>query len=476
MKRLNCLIFIAILLFGNAEVFSQKEAFIVKKVSFSSGIDDEFSPVFYRNGVVFCSNQRDNSVIVFKGEGSRLFNMFYTVPRGKSGWGQPVLFSKELKTSVNVGPSTFNSSGNIMYFNRNNSIISGLKNVSDTTNKLGIYISESVNGIWTNVKPFPKNDPLFTFCTPSLSPDGKRIYFSSDLPGGYGGMDLYYCDSLKSGWSEPVNLGPSVNTSKNESFPFAALAGKLYFASDGHEGFGGKDIYYSLEINNKWINPVHLDSAINTPYDDFGLVADSSISKGYFSSNRFKTDDIFSFTSAPEVFSVCDSIIANNYCFTFFDERQRLVDSTPVVYLWDFGEGIVKKGREVKHRFKGAGDYTVKLSILDLMTGDTISKRVRYDLKLEDIDQPVISSPDNGFAGQQIELNGVLTGVKDFSIKGVFWDFGNGFIPGGEEMKWMYKKAGEYTVKLGITGEKDSEGKVSRRCVMKKIRIYEPAK
>ena len=472
MNRYSCLLILAILILGNSELFSQKEPFIVKRVSFSSGIDDEFSPVFYKDGIVFCSNKRDNSLIVFKGDESRLFNMFYTAARGKNNWIQPSLFSKELKTGLNAGPATFNPSGNIMYFNRNNHVVNGIRNVSDTTNKLGIFSAEKVNGIWSGVKPFSRNDPSYTFCTPSITSDGKRIYFSSDMPGGFGGMDLYYCDSLDTGWSPPVNLGPVLNTPKNESFPFAAVFGKLYFSSDGHEGFGGKDIYYSLELNGQWINPVHLDSALNSPFDDFGIIADSSFSKGYFSSNRLKTDDIFSFSLAPEEFTLCDTLLENNYCFTFFDERHRLSDTAQLIYSWDFGNGIVKKGEEVNHCFPGPGKYSVSLSIFDKLTRDTISNRVKYNLNLEEKDQPCILAPNTGFVRKQINYNGIVTGLKDFRISGVFWDFGKGFIPGGEKMTMSFPKEGEYTIRLGLTGEKDSLGNSARLCVMRKIRIY----
>ena len=96
-----------------------------------------------------------------------------------------------------------------------------------------------------------------------------------------------------------------------------------YFASDGHKGFGGKDLFYTQEINGEWIAPVHLDSAINSTADDFGIVIDSTFENGYFSTNRRKTDDIFSFSSAPVEFADCDSIKENNYCFTFYDEKHQ---------------------------------------------------------------------------------------------------------------------------------------------------------
>jgi len=472
MNRFCWLIILGLVIFGSTELYSQKEVFIVKKVPFSSGINDEFSPVFYRDGIVYCSNQRDNSLIVFKGDDSRLFNMFFAATRGKTSWSQPSLFSKELKTGLNIGPATFNQSGSIMYFNRNNLIVKGLKNVSDTTNKLGIFSAELIDGMWTSIKPLALSAPFYTYCTPSLSPDGKRLFFSSDMPGGYGGMDLYYCDSLNTGWSKPINMGPAINTTKSESFPFAAVFGKLFFASDGHNGFGGKDIYSTIELNGEWIDPVHLDSALNSPFDDFGLVADSAFTRGFFSTNRLKTDDIFSFSLAPEEFSICDSMISNNHCFTFFDERQRASDTIPPVYIWDFGNGLIKKGQEVSHCFPGPGEYTVSLSIIDKLTGDTISNRVNYDLKLDEKDQPGISALNIGVEDEPVNFKGIVSGLKDFGVTGFFWDFGNGFIPGGDWIDHSFSREGEYLVKLGLKGVRDSLGNTPRRCVMRKIRIY----
>ena len=114
-----------------------------------------------------------------------------------------------------------------------------------------------------------------------------------------------------------------------------------------------------------------------------GLVTDSTFENGYFSTNRLKTDDIFSFNSAPVEFTFCDSIKENNYCFTFYDEKQRVIDTLPVTYQWDFGDGIKLTGKEVKHCFPGPGKYHVKLSIFDELTGDTIAKQVEYKVDLK---------------------------------------------------------------------------------------------
>ena len=110
-------------------------------------------------------------------------------------------------------------------------------------------------------------------------------------------------------------------------------------------GFGGKDIFYTQQIGETWIIPVHLDSAINSIADDFGLITDSTFEQGYFSSNRMKTDDIFSFRIFQPQFAHCDTIKDNNYCFTFYDERQQLIDTVAVIYNWDFGDGKIEGAR-----------------------------------------------------------------------------------------------------------------------------------
>ena len=468
----NCFYSILLItLFVKAELYAQTETYIVKPAPFSSRIYDEFSPVFFKDGIVFCSNQSDNSPVSFNDEKNRLFKIFFVTKKGNSGWTPPKILAKEITTGFNDGPVTFNETGNIIYYSRNTSVENSLRNISDPSNKLGIFSAELINGIWTNIIPFTYNDPLYSFCTPALTPDGDRIYFSSDMPGGSGGMDLYYCDRHNNDWDQPVNLGPVINTQKNESFPFACKFGRLYFASDGHEGFGGKDLYYTQEINGEWLAPVHLDSSINSPADDFGIVIDSTLENGYFSTNRRKTDDIFSFSSALVEFTDCDTIKENNYCFTFYDERHQIIDTILATYQWDFGDGIISIGKEVKHCFPGPGNYSVKLSIIDDLTGDFIAKQVEYKVELENIEQAYINSSDVGIADKLISFEGVISDLKGIRITDYFWDFGDCFRSGGPLMNTTFRKKGEYMVKLGLLAEKDSLGVIPKRCFMKKITI-----
>lgn len=467
--------FFCILIFFSGIVrnglIAQTQRFVVSPVPFSSRIFDEFSPVFFDGGLVFTSNQNDNSLMTFSSDQNRLFKIFYIRKKGNNNWGQPRILANEVTTSFNDGPATFNEPGNLMYFTRNNSIANSLKNISDSSNKLGIYSAEFSDGKWKNIKPFRYNNPLYSLCTPSLAPDGGRIYFASDMPGGSGGMDLYYCNWRENDWDKPVNMGPVINTGTNESFPFACKYRKVYFASDGHKGFGKKDLFYSQEINGEWSTPVHLDSAINSSADDFGIVPDSTFNTGYFSTNRRNTDDIFSFSTAPVEFGSCDSIRKNNYCFTFYDEKHRIIDTIPVTYNWDFGDGVIHTGTEVRHCFPGAGHYTVKLNIIDDVTGDTIAKQAIYKVDLENYQQALINSPDTGIEDKPISFEGVLSDLKNARITDLFWNFGEGFKQGGSVMSQTFKKRGEYTVSFGLVEEKDSLGVSRKTCVMKKIKI-----
>jgi hypothetical protein len=379
-------------------------------------------------------------------------------------WKSKLIFAKEISSDVNQGPVTFSKNVETMYYSRNNKVNIRLKNVNDSTNKLGIYSSEFKDGKWTNVKPFEYNIPLYTFSTPALRHDGGRLYFSSDMPGGYGGLDLYYCERKNEAWDKPVNLGPLVNTPGNEVFPFACKSGKVFFASDGKPGFGGKDLFYSFELNGSWMEPVHLDSAINSPYDDFGLITDTLGEKGYFSSNRNGSDDIFSFSLVVAEFGECQRMIADKYCFTFYDEQQ-LSDTIPLIYEWDFGGGVKRRGTEVKHCFPGPGDYVVKLSIRDKITGEAIVNDLEYDVSLKDTEHPRFSSYKAGLVNKPLFFDGSKSSCNGTSPK-FFWNFGGGYSPAGPVISHNFSKKGEYNVKMGLL---QNSGKT---CVQEKVRIY----
>ena len=452
-------------------IFAQTNSFSVRPAPFSTLVNNEFSPVYYKNGIVFCSNLKDNSMVTYQHEGDNLFNLFYTGKKDNNNWKKPEILSDNLTTQLNDGPATFNKAGDLIYFCRNNVIDKKLKDINDTANKLGIYYAELVNDEWTNVKPFVHNNADYFFLTPALTPDGNRLYFASDMPGSFGGTDLYYCDRIENSWSAPVNLGPSVNTPRNETFPFACESGILFFASEGHDGFGGKDIFYTQEFNGSWITPVHLGKDINSSKDDFGLVTDADFQSGYFSTNRRRSDDIYSFSRDLIQFGDCVEQKENSFCFLFFDEQVSINDTISTRYEWDFSTGEKITGEKIKHCFPGPGEYSVTLRVINRNTGDTLNIPAPYTFELKNIEQAYIDCEDEGYTGDTINFNGLNSNLPGFKINDYHWDFGEGFTKHGPSVKYSFDKKGEYLVKLGITGEKDSLGAMQKVCVYKRIEI-----
>ena len=439
----------------------------VSLVNFSSRNSNEFSPVYYQDGLVYCSDVQHNSLLSYSRDNNKMVNLYVAGIENS----KPIILAKELTTLFNDGPATFNKTYDTIYFTRNLSLNRKSGDTSGFENTLGIFRAELINGIWNNITPFEFNGTGYSVFCPSLAPDGNSIFFCSDMPGGIGGTDIYFCKRTESGWDKPVNLGDRVNTTSNETYPFISGAGLLFFASDGHPGFGGKDIYYTQLVRGQWIDPVHLEGDVNSPYNDFGLVTDDQFIRGYFSSDRLRSDDIYSFKVLPEEFSDCKQIIKNNYCYSFSDEFKSANDTLPVRYEWDMGDGTIKSGHEVRYCFPGPGSYTVTLSLIDSLA-DTVMTKVFYQAELADHQQVFINSPDAALAGSTIQLDGLKSDLPGFSTSEYLWDFGEGFTTRGPLVEKTFVDPGEYTVKLGLLGIKDSLDNYQKVCASKTINIY----
>jgi hypothetical protein len=148
------------------------------------------------------------------------------------------------------------------------------------------------SGNWTSPKKLFHHEN-YSIGHPAINKDGTTIYFASNMPGGYGGTDIYRTDYKNGAWQEPVNAGPSVNTAGSELFPSLDELGMLYFASNGLGGLGGLDIFKVRTSNHD--QPENLGFPINSPGDDFGIIWLPNNTNGYFSSNRKGADRIFSF-------------------------------------------------------------------------------------------------------------------------------------------------------------------------------------
>ncbi|MEY4934348.1 MAG: hypothetical protein RIS64_707 [Bacteroidota bacterium] len=285
---------------------------MIHNASILNGENDDFSPTLCENGLLFCTN----SIVRAKnGQLKKSAAPSVNDPKPKtqkkdlnlkfvpfdSATGKLLkvrTFDAKLNSRTNEGPSCFSKDGQTMYLTRNTS-----KHGKEIANANGeftvkIYVKQKQGDDWMGETLLPFEDDEYTFCHPTLSADGQRLYFTSNMPGGFGGMDLYVSRRLPNGdWSAPSNLGAKVNTAKNELFPFMSQEGTLFFASDGREG-GQKLDLFRIDLENKTANAISLGAPFNTEADDFGFMLLPNGKKGYFSSNRkggFGGDDIYEF-------------------------------------------------------------------------------------------------------------------------------------------------------------------------------------
>ena len=215
------------------------------------------------------------------------------------------VFEDIVKTDFHIGPIVFNKAQDLVFFTITHQLnISKLKNRftknDELVNRLEVYLSHKVNGVWQKAVPFPFNSNAYSVGHPAISPDQKYLYFASDMPGGIGGIDLYYSQILPNdAFGKPVNLGNTINTEGNEEFPVFQPNGVLYFCSDGLIGLGGLDLFRTRGEMTHWMLPDNLGYPLNHSSDDFGFITERRDSiAGFFASNRDEgkgVDDIYRF-------------------------------------------------------------------------------------------------------------------------------------------------------------------------------------
>ncbi|MEO1514977.1 MAG: OmpA family protein [Bacteroidota bacterium] len=294
------------------------EAYEVTHMEFNSNLDD-MSPVYHDGFLIFASERDKGGMVKRKSSwtGQPFLELYKLSAKEKEGeecgnfeYGKPEKFSKELNTKYHEAAATFSSDGKTIFFTRNNFFEGKDGKDDEGVVRLKVYSATS-NGDdgWGNFDGLPFNSDEYSVAHPTLTPDESKLFFSSDMPGGFGGMDLYYSEKEGGRWGPPTNLGPSINTEGNEVFPYYHQTGRLYFASDGQIGLGGLDIYFMDDKGEGEWSPIeNMGYPINTISDDFGVVFNQEGTCGHFSSDReggTGRDDIYAFkkiASPVEVF------------------------------------------------------------------------------------------------------------------------------------------------------------------------------
>jgi outer membrane protein OmpA-like peptidoglycan-associated protein/tetratricopeptide (TPR) repeat protein len=287
-------------------VFNSRQRYEVEPVSFNSK-ESDFG-TFSRGGdLYFASSSRIDDVTGDTyGWNEEPWLDIFVVPQDN-----PYAVPKRLKGNVNTKYhesslvfSTDYKNDTIIYFTRNNFFEKKESYGALNEINLKIYSAIQVDGEWTENRTLRINSDYYSTGHPSVSPDRKRLYFTSDRPGGFGGTDIYYSEiHERGGVGAPINAGPIVNTEGNEMFPFINDEGKLFFSSDGHVGFGQLDVFSSISnAEDEIVDIINLGTPMNSSADDFAYYGFSNGIDGYVSSNReggMGSDDIYSFKFTP---------------------------------------------------------------------------------------------------------------------------------------------------------------------------------
>ena len=398
----------------------------------------EFSPMYYRDGLVYCSGKSSGTSLMndkggyldlyylndlsrVQGLGAdgnekkkkqislgglkSLGNDYYSRPTSndsktlnffsdnneevvKNVNGQVAeseIFSKTLNTKFHEGPATFNKDFSQIIFTRNNYNGSEKGVSKDNITKLKLYSAENVNGAWGEVKELPFNDNEFSTAHPSWSKDGKYLYFASDRQGGFGGMDIWVVENKNGSWGEPKNLGKNVNSKGVEAFPFVDERGNLYYSSDGWGGEGGLDLFF-VETKNGIVDkkPLALGEPFNSPNDDFGIITDGNRKIGYFSSDRKRgeDDDIYRFTREAGSMYDCREMTVS-----IFDPKTKepIADTDVEISPQGGKSELMKSDKSGNLRFCTSQDldYTIKIVKVGYVTNF-----VGYSTKGEADDEP----------------------------------------------------------------------------------------
>lgn len=255
----------------------------------------DFSPAIIGNTLVFTTEREEDFVHdqVNAANNKPYLSIYQATAKNKdfSAFSRPKRLSSSLKSGYHDGPSSFSQAMNVLYFSR-----SARENKGDKPNKIKIYYANKTGRSWTKAYPFPYNSDDYNVAHPAISEDGKKLFFASDMPGGFGGMDIYVCYWENNKWSTPKNLGKGINTSGEEVFPYYRN-GELYFSSNGWPGYGGLDIFLAKEAEN-FETAINLRTPLNSNTDDFGICFYEE-KNGFFSSDRtggMGADDIYRFT------------------------------------------------------------------------------------------------------------------------------------------------------------------------------------
>ncbi len=366
----------------------------------------------------------------------------------------------KINTRFHESSTTFSKDGQTVYFTRNNYTKRKLGANTEGTILLKLYKATFEDGKWRNIEELPFNSNEYSVAHPALSADGKKLYFASDMPDSRGLSDLYVIDINEDGtYSEPRNLGDKINTEGRETFPYVSDSGRLYFASDGHIGLGGLDVFVAVpEELGVFSIPYNVGRPVNSSEDDFTFVLNEDTKIGYFASNRIGgkgNDDIYSFKQIGELITECNQYVSG--VITDAKSKEQLVD-VEVILMDENNTELKRTVTNDKGRYKFDLEcdtpYIVRATKVNY---NPTERMLATNMALEYEHNLALQLGEGGLAGKEVKPGDDLAKLLELEI--IYFDFDKFFIrPDAEvELQKIIAALKEYPeLKIDVRSHTDS--------------------
>ncbi|MEM6514630.1 MAG: OmpA family protein [Bacteroidota bacterium] len=359
------------------KILEKGKKFNVENMPFNSEYSDFGGTL--KDGKLYITSARNTSRKTYGWNKEPFLDIYELFKNGDDSYQDPVLVEDEVNTKYHEGLASFSPDGNTMYFSRESFFEDTFEKDSISKTKFGLLhlFKATKNGNeWSNVEGFSINSKNYSIKNPSVSTDGKTIYFASDMPGGYGLFDIYKAPINDDGTiGEPTNMGQKVNTPGQEMFPYISSDETLYFSSNGHLGLGAFDVFYTRIIDGKIANVRNVGIPVNSSADDFAFRIDEESGEGFVSSNRSGgagSDDIY---AIKKLQPLCDVTVVAKISD---DETGDMISGATVSLMDADGNKVTTKSTNDE----GIAEFIVECgqkSSLEVTMEDFNSKTVQVD-------------------------------------------------------------------------------------------------
>lgn len=423
-----------------------------------TGINSKLSDIgstFFKDKYIMYSSRKTGAIGAGKDENTNdPYNGLYCLNMDKTGnLSKPYFFAYPLDSKGNEGGLAFSTDEKTVYYT---------KSAEGNSKNYQLYksIFDNAKYTWTNEIAVNFNSVTYSIENPSLSPDGKKMYFSSNMPGGFGGYDIYVAEINNDGMPiNPVNLGIVINTSNDEKFPYASPTNKeIYFSSNGHNGYGGQDVFVSKIKTTRYTTPLNLGKTINTSADEVAFIL-ATKNRGYVTSNRatsLGSYDIYRFELQKNV-TTLNGLVS--------EKQSKIVLPNSKISLID------EDGKEVATQITNSnGGYNFEVEPLGNYS--IVAKKDGY----LDFELPIITANENSITN--IELNQTKAEIvaNTIAIENIYFDFNKTSIKTESTLslnKILEVLNANPEMKIAINAHTDSRGSDKYNMILSEKRAQE---